>query len=86
MAKSMAAKWLPIAGAVAMATWSKYSTHQIGNKAIEVFSRSIEFENDEMLEINTPDLAIEDTDLSGSISKDKDSNLNQSNENRWSYR
>ncbi len=71
MAKSMAAKWLPIAGAVAMATWSKYSTHQIGNKAIEVFSRSIEFENDEMLEINTPDLAIEDTDLSGSISKVK---------------
>lgn len=71
MAKSMAAKWLPIAGAVAMATWSKYSTHQIGDKAIEVFSRSIEFENDEMLEMKTPVLAIENTDLSGSISKVK---------------
>ncbi|MDD2382903.1 MAG: TerB family tellurite resistance protein [Sulfurospirillaceae bacterium] len=71
MAKSMAAKWVPFAGAIAMATWSKYSTHQIGNKAIEVFSRSIEFENDEMLEVSAPNLAIENTDLSGHIAKVK---------------
>lgn len=71
MAKSMAAKWIPVAGAVAMATWSKYSTNQIGNKAIEVFSRSIEFENDEMLEVSAPNLVIENTDLSGNISKVK---------------
>lgn len=71
MAKSMAAKLLPLAGAIAMATWSKYSTHQIGNKAIEVFSRNIEFENDEMLEVSAPNIAIENTDLSGHISKVK---------------
>lgn len=43
VAKSMAAKWIPLAGAVAMATWSKYSTHKIGNKAAEILSKEIEF-------------------------------------------
>lgn len=71
MAKSMAAKWLPVAGAVAMATWSKYSTHKIGNKAIEVFSKDIEFENDEAFEPDAESLVIENTDLSYNISKVK---------------
>lgn len=71
MAKSMAAKWLPIAGAVAMASWSKYSTHQIGNKAIEIFSKKIEFENTEMLEINSQDLIIENIDSDNNVLKAK---------------
>lgn len=37
-AKSMAAKWIPVAGAIAMAGWSKYSTKKIGEKAIDIFS------------------------------------------------
>lgn len=37
-AKSMAAKWIPVAGAIAMAGWSKYSTKKIGDKAKDVFS------------------------------------------------
>ncbi len=36
-AKSMAAKWLPIAGATAMAACSKYSTKKIGTKAVVKF-------------------------------------------------
>lgn len=38
LAKSMAAKWLPVAGAIAMATWSRYSTKKIGQKAQSIFS------------------------------------------------
>ena len=41
VAKSMAAKWIPIVGAIAMAGWSKYSTNIIGEKAIEIFSKEI---------------------------------------------
>ena len=41
VAKSMAAKWIPIAGAVAMAAWSRYSTQKIGEKAKETFSISV---------------------------------------------
>ena len=37
LAKSMAAKWIPVAGAVAMAAWSRYTTNKIGEKAIEIF-------------------------------------------------
>lgn len=44
-AKSMAAKWLPVAGAVAMATWSKYITQRIGKQAIEVFSKEIKIDD-----------------------------------------
>lgn len=47
-AKSMAAKWLPVAGAIAMAAWSKYTTNEIGQKAKEIFSKEIVFESQEM--------------------------------------
>ncbi len=46
---AMATRWIPIAGAIAMASWSKYSTHKIGEKAIEVFSKEIIIE-DELIE------------------------------------
>lgn len=47
VAKSMAAKWIPIAGAVAMAAWSRYSTQKIGDKAKETFAIStIEYEEE----------------------------------------
>lgn len=71
MAKSMAAKWLPVAGAIAMASWSKYSTHKIGDKAIEVFSRDIEFEKDETLEVKVENLVLEKIDSSNDTSKTK---------------
>lgn len=43
--KSTIAKWLPVVGVAAMATWSKYSTKTIGKKATEILSKPIEVEN-----------------------------------------
>lgn len=40
--KSMVSKWLPIAGAIALATWSKLSTHLIAERAISIFEKEIE--------------------------------------------
>jgi uncharacterized membrane protein YebE (DUF533 family) len=48
----MAAKWIPIAGAVAMAAWSRYTTNKIGEKSIEIFSKEIIFEKDVIEEVN----------------------------------
>ncbi len=48
--KSMVAKWLPGVGAVAMATWAKYSTNLIGKKAQEIFSKDIIYEEGELTE------------------------------------
>lgn len=53
-AKSMAAKWIPLAGAAAMAAWSKYSTNKIGTKAVEIFSKEIVMEDNEIKEIDLP--------------------------------
>ncbi len=39
--KSMLAKWVPIVGAAALGVWAKYSTGQLGKKAVEIFSKSI---------------------------------------------
>jgi len=52
VAKSMAAKWIPLAGAVAMATWSRYSTKKIGEKAVEIFSKEIVYEEGELNDDN----------------------------------
>lgn len=62
-AKSMAAKWLPVAGAIAMATWSKYSTQKIGDHAIEIFSKEIEFIDVEIGEIQEQDLQTQDNTI-----------------------
>ena len=51
--KSMVGKWIPIAGAVALAAWSKISTHFIANKAISVFQKEISFSDEETDEIPT---------------------------------
>ena len=59
IAKSMAAKWIPIAGAIAMAAWSKYTTNKIGQKAKEVFSKEIFFENNESNIIDIIDIVDE---------------------------
>jgi len=40
--KSMVSKWLPIVGAAAMATWSYYSTRQIGKRALQILEKEIE--------------------------------------------
>ena len=42
--KSMASKWIPVVGAAAMATWSKYSTEKIGKRADEMFKMTIEYQ------------------------------------------
>jgi uncharacterized tellurite resistance protein B-like protein/uncharacterized protein (DUF697 family) len=42
MLKSLVTKWVPIAGAAAMAAWSNYSTRQIGKKAAEILAKPIE--------------------------------------------
>jgi len=60
-AKSMAAKWLPVAGAVAMAAWSKYSTNKLGTKSVEIFSKEIVMEDDEIKEIDLPFSAVVET-------------------------
>ncbi len=60
LAKSMAAKWLPVAGAVAMAAWSKYSTHKIATQAVEVFSKDIVYDDSETLDLQEEDLQIQD--------------------------
>lgn len=69
LAKSMAAKWIPIAGAVAMAAWSRYTTNKIGEKAIEIFSKEIIFEKD----------VIEEIDI---VNPNNNSNLNIQNINK----
>jgi hypothetical protein len=40
--KSMVGRWIPVAGAVALATWSKLSTHLISKRAISIFEKEIE--------------------------------------------
>ncbi len=51
-AKSVASKYVPIIGAVAMASWSKYSTHKIGEKAVEIFSKEILIVEEEILDVD----------------------------------
>ena len=43
--KSTVSKWLPGVGAIAMGVWTNYMTRQIGNKANEIFSSEIQFED-----------------------------------------
>lgn len=70
-AKSMAAKWFPVAGAIAMASWSKYSTKKIGNKAKEIFSKEIEIimetEDGDIsvieIEVQEPEVSLEKTKI-----------------------
>lgn len=70
--KSIVAKWLPGLGAAAMAVWSKYSTNKIGNKAREVFSKEIIFEEGELL--NLSDDVVEMVDTPEKISELVDKN------------
>ena len=58
-AKAAAAKWLPVAGAVGMAAWSKYSTKKAADRAIDIFSKEIEFVDDEVTDSELDSLALE---------------------------
>lgn len=51
-ATSMLAKWVPIAGAAAMAAWSRYATMVIGKYAVSVFNKNIEVSNEQYEEAN----------------------------------
>ncbi len=39
--KSMVGKWIPVVGAAAMAAWARYTTKQLGERAIEMLSLPI---------------------------------------------
>jgi len=43
--KSTISKWLPGVGAIAMAAWSRHMTKKVGEKAVEIFSSDIQFED-----------------------------------------
>lgn len=58
VAKSVVAKWIPIAGAVGMAAWSRYLTKVIGEKALELFSLPFEY-----IETTSQDEAIIDENI-----------------------
>lgn len=45
MLRSQISKWLPLVGPAAMAAWSKYSTGQVGKKAVEILSKPIEIDH-----------------------------------------
>lgn len=45
--KAFVSKWLPLAGAVAMAVWTKRSTEAIGRQAIAILSKEIVFVEDD---------------------------------------
>jgi uncharacterized membrane protein YebE (DUF533 family) len=60
-AKSMAAKWLPLAGAIAMATWSRYSTQKIGEEAKKFCELEVVYESEEVIETVTVDEVVEET-------------------------
>lgn len=49
--KSLAAKWVPVVGAVAMAAWVKYTTSKIGEQAKNILSKEIVVEQEELVEI-----------------------------------
>ena len=85
--KSTIAKWLPVVGAAAMATWSKYSTNTIGKKATEILSKPIEIENSaieekyddaEIIEINTNDISLDELKIHSLINLMKiDKNIHE---------
>ena len=52
--KSLFAKWVPLVGATAMATWARYTTNKLGQKATEIFSKEIVFENQVIQDVNVP--------------------------------
>ena len=67
LAKSMAAKWLPVAGAIAMATWSRYSTKKIGQKALTIFTEALDNKENDPISLDSGDfIDIESNQLSSS--------------------
>lgn len=55
--RSMVAKFLPILGALALATWTKYSTSAIGKKAANIFEQEIVYdENNEITDLGVHEI------------------------------
>jgi uncharacterized protein (DUF697 family) len=52
--KHILAKWVPIAGAVLMAAWSRQSTLELGQRAQKMLQYDIKFTNDEFREEDIP--------------------------------
>ncbi len=52
--KHLLAKWVPIAGAVVIATWSRQSTLDLGNRAEKMLRYNIKFTDDELHEDDIP--------------------------------
>lgn len=58
VAKSALGKFVPLLGAAALATWSAYTTKMIGKRAIEIFSKEIEFDNSEVQDVAFEEVAM----------------------------
>ncbi|MFW6359605.1 MAG: TerB family tellurite resistance protein [Chroococcales cyanobacterium] len=58
---SLVGKFVPIAGAVAMAAWAKYSTREIAKKATIIVKQPIEYSNEVLDDLNVPVDDLEDT-------------------------
>lgn len=48
--KSMVAKWIPVAGAVAMGAWARHLTNKIGQQAKDIFAKDIQLDTVEITE------------------------------------
>jgi uncharacterized protein (DUF697 family)/tellurite resistance protein len=72
MIKSIVSKFFPLAGAAAMATWSKMTTHSLGKNAKEMFSKEIVIEESEEIDdIKVIPEETEKIDFSNEIKKNK---------------
>jgi len=69
--KSSIAKWLPVIGAAAMATWAKYSTNEIGKKAVEILSKDIEIENTELIESSIQNTDVVEVEVEATHAKNE---------------
>jgi uncharacterized tellurite resistance protein B-like protein/uncharacterized protein (DUF697 family) len=73
--RSMVSKYIPIAGAAAIAAWSNYSTRQVGKKAVEIFGKDIEYISESPnigVEEFSQEEIIEDTQSSNVINESSD--------------
>lgn len=52
--KQLIAKWLPIAGAVIIATWARQSTVELGRRASDLLKHDIQHSDDELREDELP--------------------------------
>jgi uncharacterized tellurite resistance protein B-like protein len=63
--QSLVAKWIPIVGSAAMASWSKFATNTIGKKAAEIFSKPMSLDDKELIDSDiSTEIAVNQTNTS----------------------